>query len=143
MIKRIVLIFALSLITVTVTAMMVIPSVVKNPASAAAAGPGYLFTLKSNDKDNFIVTTLADRRLVRLQLVLELNSSFQPKDIKNPDRKLLVMQDSLIRLIRTCRSDDLSAQNDQAFKMRVTDAATQVLGENSVRSVYLTGLTVD
>jgi flagellar basal body-associated protein FliL len=143
--KRIILLVLLVLITASMGIAIAVPLAVKASATAAAAPPpaGYLYTLKASDKENYIITTLADRRLVRLQLVLELNESFAPKDLKNPDRKLLVLQDSLLRFIRACQSTELSAQNEQIFKKKVAETATHVLGKNSVRSVYVTGLTID
>ena len=79
---------------------------------------------------------------MRLQLVLELDKSFEPKNLKNPDRQMLVLQDTLLRTIRACRSDELSAQHQVVFKNKIADTATQLLGKQAVRSVYVTGLTV-
>ncbi len=144
-VKYIVLIVVIILSTVAVSVAVAVPIALQNPASNSAVGAPestYMFILKSNDKDNFIITTLADRRLIRLQLILELDASFTPKDLKNPDRRMLVLQDSLLRVVRACRSDELSAQNQNLFKKRIEDTATRILGNNAVRAVYLTGLTV-
>ena len=144
MVKYIVLIVVLILSTVAVSVAVAVPIAMQNPPAAAVAEveAGYMYTLRSNEKDAFIVTTLADQRLVRMQLILDLDKSVEPKDLKNPDRQLLVLQDSLLRTIRACRSDDLTPQKQAAFKQRISDAATQALGKRAVRAVYLTGVTV-
>ena len=145
-VKYIALIVVLILSTVAVSVAVAVPLALQNPtgASAAIAAPEnvFMFTLKSNDKDNFIMTTLADQRFVRLQVILELDKSFEPKDLKNPDRRMLLLQDSLLRTIRACRSEDLSAQNQNAFKKNLATTANQLLGKNAVRAVYLTSVTV-
>ena len=141
--KYIALIIMLILSTVAVSVAVAVPLANQNTAPAVLVqDSGYMYTLKSNDKDNFIITTLADHRIVRLQLVLELDKSFEPKDLKNPDRQMLILQDSLLRTIRACRSDELTAQHQAAFKSKIADTATQLLGKRAVRSVYVTGLTV-
>ena len=143
MAKYIALIIVLILSTVAVSVAVAVPLANQNPAVAVPVqDAGYMYTLKSNDKDNFIITTLADHRIVRLQLVLDLDKSFEPKNLKNPDRQMLVLQDTLLRTIRACRSDELSAQQQVAFKNKIADTATQLLGKQAVRSVYVTGLTV-
>ncbi len=145
MVKYIALGVVLILSTVAVSVAVAVPLALQNPPPAttvAAPDASYMFTLKSNEKDNFIVTTLADKRLVRMQVILELDKSFEPKDLKNPDRQMLVLQDSLLRTIRACRTEDLSVQNQSTFKKRIADTATQILGKRAVHSVYLTGLTV-
>ena len=144
MLKYIVLIVILVLSTVAVSVAVAVPLAMQNPPAAAVAETeaGYMYTLRSNEKDAFIVTTLADQRLVRLQLILDLDKSVEPKDLKNPDRQMLALHDSLLRTIRACRSDDLAPQKQAAFKQRISDAATQALGKRAVRAVYLTGVTV-
>ena len=77
-----------------------------------------------------------------MQLILDLDKSIEPKDLKNPDRQLLVLQDSLLRTIRACRSEDLSVENQAIFKKRIFDTVTQVLGKKAIRAVYLTGVTI-
>lgn len=144
MVKYIVLIVVLILSTVAVSVAVAVPIAMQNPPTAAVAEveAGYMYTLRSNEKDPFIVTTLADQRLVRMQLILDLDKSVEPKDLKNPDRQLLVLQDSLLRTIRACRSEDLSAEKQAAFKKRISDTVTQVLGKQAIRGVYLTGVTI-
>jgi flagellar basal body-associated protein FliL len=144
MLKYIVLIAVVILSTVAVSVAIAVPLAMQNPPAATVAEPeaGYMYTLRSNEKDAFIVTTLADNHLVRLQLILDLDKSVEPKDLKKPDRQMLVLQDSLLRTIRACRSDDLAPQKQAAFKQRITEAANQALGKRAVRAVYLTGVTV-
>ncbi|NMC31673.1 MAG: hypothetical protein GYA36_04325 [Veillonellaceae bacterium] len=144
MLKYIVLIAVLILSTVAVSVAVAVPLAMKNPPAATLAEPepGYMYTLRTDEKDAFIVTTLADNRLVRLQLILDLDKSVEPKDLKKPDRQMLVLQDFLLRTIRACRSDDLAPQKQAAFKQRIAEAATQALGKRAVRAVYLTGVTV-
>ena len=142
MVKYIVLIVVLILSTVAVSVAVAVPIAMQTPAPVAEVEAGYMYTLRSNEKDAFIVTTLADQRLVRMQLILDLEKSFEPKDLKNPDRQLLVLQDSLLRTIRACRSEDLSVENQAVFKKRISDTVTQVLGKRAIRAVYLTGVTI-
>lgn len=144
MVKYIILVVVLILSTVAVSVAVAVPIAMQNPPAAAAAEveAGYMYTLRSNEKDAFIVTTLADQRLVRMQLILDLDKSVEPKDLKNPDRQLLVLQDSLLRTIRACRSEDLSVENQAIFKKRIFDTVTQVLGKKAIRAVYLTGVTI-
>ncbi len=144
MVKTIILIVVLILSTVAVSVAVAVPMAMQNPPAATIADTeaGYMYTLRSNDKDPYIVTTLADQRLVRMQLILDLDKSVEPKDLKNPDRQLLVLQDSLLRTIRSCRSEDLSAEKQAAFKQRISDTVTQVLGKRVLRAVYLTGVTI-
>ena len=142
MVKYIVLIVVLILSTVAVSVAVAVPIAMQTPAPVAEGEAGYMYTLRSNEKDAFIVTTLADQRLVRMQLILDLDKSIEPKDLKNPDRQLLVLQDSLLRTIRACRSEDLSVENQAIFKKRIFDTVTQVLGKKAIRAVYLTGVTI-
>ena len=144
MVKYIVLIVVLILSTVAVSVAVAVPIAMQAPppAPVAEVEAGYMYTLRSNEKDAFIVTTLADQRLVRMQLILDLDKSAEPKDLKNPDRQLLVLQDSLLRTIRSCRSEDLSVENQTVFKKRISDAVTRVLGKRAIRAVYLTGVTI-
>ena len=146
MVKYIALIIVLILSTVAVSVAVAVPLALQNPTvpagNIASTDASYLFMLKSSDKDNFLLTTMADRRMVKLQVVLELDKSLEPKDLKKPDRQLLVLQDSLLRVIRACSSEELSAQNQGAFKKKITDTASQLLGKRSVHGVYLTGVTV-
>ena len=142
MVKYIVLIVVLILSTVAVSVAVAVPIAMQTPAPVAEVEAGYMYTLRSNEKDAFIVTTLADQRLVRMQLILDLDKSIEPKDLKNPDRQLLVLQDSLLRTIRACRSEDLSVENQAIFKKRIFDTVTQVLGKKAIRAVYLTGVTI-
>ena len=132
----------LILSTVAVSVAVAVPIAMQTPAPVAEVEAGYMYTLRSNEKDAYIVTTLADQRLVRMQLILDLDKSFEPKDLKNPDRQLLVLQDSLLRTIRSCRSEDLSVEKQAVFKKRISDTVTQVLGKRAIRAVYLTGVTI-
>ena len=143
MAKYIAVIVMLLLSTVAVSAAVALP-IVQHLSAPVAVGAenGYMYTLKGNSKNNFIISTLADQRLVRIQLVLELDKAFAPKDLKNPDRQLLLLQDALLRTIGSCRSEELSAQNQVSFKKKIADIATQQLGSQSVRSVYVTELTL-
>ena len=101
-----------------------------------------MFSLTDHDKTQYLTTTLADGKVARLQLILELDPTLAPKDQKNPDRKMLVLQDTLLRTLREMKSSDLAAGNQEVFKQRIADAATQVLGKRAVFGVYLTGATV-
>ena len=142
MVKYIILVVVLILSTVAVSVAVAVPIAMQTPAPVAEVEAGYMYTLRSNEKDTYIVTTLADQRLVRMQLILDLDKSFEPKDLKNPDRQLLVLQDSLLRTIRSCRSEDLSVEKQAVFKKRISDTVTQVLGKRAIRAVYLTGVTI-
>lgn len=132
--------------TVSVSYAVALPLARQNPAlspaEVAKAAPGYMYILKSNKKDNYIITTLADCRVLRMQLILELDKSLEPKNQKETDHRMLALQDSLLQIIRTQKSDDLSAVNQNTFKQRITDAASEVLGQHAVHSVYLTGVTI-
>ena len=55
---------------------------------------------------------------------------------------MLVLQDTLLRTLREMKSSDLAAGNQDAFKQRIADAATKVLGKRAVLGVYLTGATM-
>jgi len=146
MVKYIVGLVLAVIVTVGVAVAVAIP-IAKQNAEAAAAAPaprvaGYMFSLTEDEKTNYLATTLADGKAVRLHLVLELDPSLAPKDQKNPDRKMLVLRDTLLRTLRELKSSDLAADNQDAFKQRIADAATKVLGKRSVLGVYLIGATV-
>jgi flagellar basal body-associated protein FliL len=146
MVKYIVGLVLAVVVTVAVAVAVAIP-VAKQNAAAAAAAPvkreaGYMFSLTDHDKTQYLTTTLADGKVARLQLILELDPTLAPKDQKNPDRKMLVLQDTLLRTLREMKSSDLAAGNQEVFKQRIADAATKVLGKRAVLGVYLTGATM-
>lgn len=93
-----------------------------------------------SERDPFIFCPLKDRRLVRLQLILELDKSFTPKDPKRQDPQMVRMHDSLMQLLLSSSSENFSVTGLPDFKARVADTATQILGPSAVRSVYVTGL---
>lgn len=135
--------FFLVCLVVTVAVAIAVPLALNdNLVMAASEKPSYLYTLAMNDKDKFIVTNLADGRLVRLQLILELDGDRAPKDLKNPGREILALQDSLLQTVRRCRSTDLDPQNQTAFKKKMVDAAGQIIGKHSIRGVYVAGVAV-
>ena len=139
MIKYIIGGFVLLLATLSV-AIAVPLALHSNQSVSASAKSTYLYSLTNNDKEKFIVTNLADGRLVRLQLFLELDGEKAPKDAKNPGREFLMLQDNLLQTIRRCHSRDLEPQNKTAFKKAVADSATKVLGKQSVRNVYIASI---
>ena len=146
MVKYIVGMVVAVIVTVAVAVAVAIP-VAKQNAAAAAAAPvkqeaGYMYSLTDHDKTQYLTTTLADGKVARLQLILELDPALTPKDQKNPDRTMLVLQDTVLRTLREMKSSDLAAGNQDVFKKRIADAATKVLGTQSVRGVYLTGATM-
>ena len=146
MVKYIVGMVVAVIVTVAVAVAVAIP-VAKQNAAAAAAAPvkqesGYMYSLTDHDKTQYLTTTLADGKVARLQLILELDPALAPKDQKNPDRKMLVLQDTVLRTLREMKSSDLAAGNQDAFKQRIADAATKVLGKRAVLGVYLTGATM-
>ena len=146
MIKYIVGLVLAVVATVAISVAVAIP-VAKQNATMAAAAPatreaGYMYSLTDNDKSKYLTTTLADGKTVRLQLVIELDASLAPKDQKNPDRKMLVLQDTLLRTLRELKSNDLAAGNQEAFKRRISDVAGKVLGKHAVLGVYIIGATV-
>ena len=132
--------------TVAISVAVAIPVAKQNAAMAAAAPAareaGYMYSLTDNDKSKYLTTTLADGKTVRLQLVIELDASLTPKDQKNPDRKMLVLQDTLLRTLRELKSNDLEAGNQETFKRRISDVAGKVLGKHAVLGVYIIGATV-
>lgn len=146
MIKYIVGIVLAVVITVAISVAVAIPIAKQNAAMAAAAPAareaGYMYSLTDNDKSKYLTTTLADGKIIRLQLIIELDASLAPKDQKNPDRKMLVLQDTLLRTLRELKSNDLEAGNQDAFKRRISDVAGKVLGKHAVLGVYLIGATV-
>jgi flagellar basal body-associated protein FliL len=146
MIKYIVGMVLAVVITVAISVAVAIPVAKQNAAMAAAAPAareaGYMYRLTDNDKSKYLTTTLADGKTVRLQLVIELDASLTPKDQKNPDRKMLVLQDTLLRTLRELKSNDLDAGNQEAFKRRISDIAGKVLGKHAVLGVYIIGATV-
>ena len=146
MVKYIVGMVVAVIVTVAVAVAVAIP-VAKQNAAAAAAAPvkqesGYMYSLTDHDKTQYLTTTLADGKVARLQLILELDPALAPKDQKNPDRKMLVLQDTLLRTLREMKSSDLAAGNQEVFKQRIAAAATKVLGKRAVLGVYLTGATM-
>ncbi len=147
MIKYIVGLVLAVVVTVAISVAVAIPIAKQNAAIAAAAPAareaGYMFSLTDNDKCKYLTTTLADGKTVRLQLVLELDASLAPKDQKNPDRKMLVLQDTLLRALRELKSSDLAAGNQEVFKRRISDVAGKVLGRHAVLGVYVIGATVE
>lgn len=108
----------------------------QQPVAAAAQKP-YLYTLMTHEKENNIITSLADGRLVRIQLVLELDGDRAPKDPKKPDRDLLVLHDTLLHTLRSFRSTDLEPQNQAGFKQAIMASAARVLGKQAVHGVYI------
>ncbi len=145
MVKYIVGLVLAVVVTVVVAVAVAIPVAKQNAAAAAAPvarEAGYMFSLTDHDKTQYLTTTLADGRVARLQLILELDPALAPKDQKNPDRKMLVLQDTLLRTLREMKSSDLAVGNQEVFKQRIADAATKVLGKRAVLGVYLTGATV-
>ena len=146
MIKYIVGLVLAVVATVAISVAVAIPVAKQNAAMAAAAPAtreaGYMYSLTDNDKSKYLTTTLADGKTVRLQLVIELDASLAPKDQKNPDRKMLVLQDTLLRTLRELKSNDLAAGNQEAFKRRISDVAGKVLGKHAVLGVYIIGPTV-
>lgn len=146
MVKYVVGLILAVVVTVVAAVAVAIP-IAKQNAAAAAAQPareaGYMYSLTDHDKTQYLTTTLADGKIARLQLVLELDPALAPKDLKNPDRKMLVLQDTMLRALRELKSQDLAAGNQAAFKQRVADAASKVLGKKAVMGVYLLGLTVE
>ena len=146
MIKYIVGLVLAVVATVAISVAVAIPVAKQNAAMAAAAPAtreaGYMYSLTDNDKSKYLTTTLADGKTVRLQLVIELDASLAPKDQKKPDRKMLVLQDTLLRTLRELKSNDLEAGNQEAFKRRISDVAGKVLGKHAVLGVYIIGATV-
>ena len=147
MIKYIVGLVLAVVVTVAISVAVAIPIAKQNAAMAAAAPAareaGYMYSLTDNDKSKYLTTTLADGKTIRLQLVLELDASLAPKDQKNPDRKMLVLQDTLLRALRELKSNDLAAGNQEVFKRRISDVAGKVLGRHAVLGVYIIGATVE
>ena len=107
------------------------------PSVASAAKSTYLYTLKTDEKENCITTSLVDGRLVRVQLVVELDGDRAPKDPKNPGRDFLILHDTLLKTLRSCRSSDLAPQNEAAFKNAITTVAANIFGKRSVHGVYI------
>jgi flagellar basal body-associated protein FliL len=146
MIKYIVGLVLAVVVTVAISVAVAIPIAKQNAAMAAAAPAtreaGYMYSLTDNDKSKYLTTTLADGKTIRLQLIIELDASLAPKDQKNPDRKMLVLQDTLLRTLRELKSNDLEAGNQEAFKRRISDVAGKVLGRHAVLGVYLIGATL-
>ncbi len=145
MVKYVVGIVLAVVLTVAIAVGVAIPVARQNAANAAAKPvreAGFMYSLTDNEKSKYVTTTLADGKMARLQVVLEIDPSLAPKDQKNPDRRMLVLQDTLLRTIREFSSTDLDANNQEAFKKRLADAAGKVLGKNSVMGVYLIGATV-
>lgn len=145
MVKYIIGMVLAVVLTVAIAVGVAVPVARQNAVNAAAKPArevGFMYSLTDNEKSKYVTTTLADGKMARLQVVLELDPAFVPKDQKNPDRKMLVLQDSLLRTIREFSSADLAANNQDVFKKRLADAAGKVLGRNSVMGVYLIGATV-
>ena len=115
-------------------------AVFNQQSGTVATKPTYLFTLANNEKEKLITTNLTDGRLVRLKLTFELDGDLTPKDMKNPGHEFLALQDSLLRIIRSCRSIDLEPQNQAFFKKAMMDSAAKVFGKESVRGVYITSI---
>ena len=135
------IIAGLVLLLTTLSVAIAVPLALHNNQSVSASAKStYLYSLTNNDKEKYIVTNLADGRLVRLQLVLELDGDKAPKDVKNPGREFLVLQDTLLQTIRRCHSRDLEPQNQITFKKAVADSATKVLGKQSVLNVYIASI---
>ena len=147
MIKYIMGLVLAVVVTVAISVAVAIPIAKQNAAMAAAAPAareaGYMYSLTDNDKSKYLTTTLADGKTIRLQLVLELDASLAPKDQKNPDRKMLILQDTLLRALRELKSNDLAAGNQEVFKRRISDVAGKVLGRHAVLGVYIIGATVE
>ena len=146
MIKYIVGAVLALIITVGIAIAVAIPVAQRNAAEAAKAPPvkesGYLFTVAENEKSKDIILNLADGRLAKVQLVLEIDPALASKDPKNPDRKFLVLQDKLLRALRETKTTELLPENQGSFKKRIEMVATEVLGKKTVYGVYLTGVTV-
>lgn len=129
------------LLLTTLAVAIAVPLALHNNQSASASAKStYLYTLTNNEKEKFLVTNLADGRLIRLQLILELDGDKAPKDAKNPGRDFLVLQDTLLQTIRRCNSRELEPQNQVAFKKTVVDSAVKVLGKHSVHNVYIASI---
>lgn len=146
MIKYIIAIVLALLATVGIAVGVAIPVAKQSAARAAAQATvreaGYMYSLTDNEKNKFVTTTLADGKMAQLQLVLELDPALAPKDQKVPDRKMLVLQDALLKTIRQFKSTDLSAENQTVFKERIAETAGKVLGKKAVFAVYLIGATI-
>ena len=126
--------------TVSVAVAVPLLALKNQPPVASAAKStysSYLHTLSTSEKEKYITTSLADGRLVRVQLILELDSELAPKDSKNPGRDFLILQDTLLQTLRSCRSSDLEPQNQAAFKSKIAASAAKVFGKRSVHSVYI------
>ena len=126
----------------TVAVAVAVPLLAMNSqtAAASAADSAYLYTVATNEKDKYITTNLADGRLVRVQLVLELDAERAPKDLKNPGKDFLVLHDILLQTLRSCRSSDLEPQNQEAFRKVITTAAAKAIGKRSIHGVYISSI---
>ncbi len=145
-IKYVIAIVLVVVATVAISVGVAIPIAKQNAANASASisirEAGYMYNLTDNEKSKFVTTTLADGKMARLQVVLELDPALAPKDQKVPDRTMLVLQDTLLKTIRELKSSDLTAGNQEIFKKKIADAAGKVLGKRAVMGVYLIGATV-
>ena len=130
----------IALLVIVVVSVAVTLALYNQQPEVSAGKSTYMYTLSNNEKEKFIVTNLADGRLVRMQLTLELDGNYAPKDMKNPGRKLVAMQDVILQTIRHCRSIDMEPQNQHNFKKTVTDSAAKIVGTESVQGVYITSI---
>ena len=126
--------------TVAVGVAVPIMAMKNQPPVEVAATSTYLYTLTTNEKENYITTSLADGRLIRVQLVLELDSDHAPKDPKNPGRDFLQLHDALLQTLRTFRTSDFEPQNQATFKNIIMTTAAKVVGKRSVHGVYIGSL---
>ena len=134
--------FGFALVATVVIAVTVVLNFAPGQTVASAAPPTYMHTLTNNEQEKFIVTNLTDGRLVRLQLIVELAANYAPLDVKKPNRELLALQDALLQVVRSCRSDDLDPQNQAAFKQRIKATAEQIIGKRAVFGVYFAAIAL-